>query len=180
MLTIVVPLREEFNDDTQMFEVVESFELELEHSLASLSKWEQSFEKPFLGPDEKTSEETLAYITMMIRTPKTPPEVFARLSAANFTDINNYINAKMTATWFREDQNQRPGRDVITAEIIYHWMIHYNVWLDAEHWHLNKLLTLIRVCNEKTKPPKKMNRRQQIAERQRLNAERLAKNGGRG
>ncbi|ATN93662.1 hypothetical protein SEA_SCAP1_13 [Streptomyces phage Scap1] len=180
MLTISVPLAEVFNDDTQMFEVSESFELELEHSLASLSKWEQSFEKPFLGPNEKTSEETLAYIMMMVRTPKTPPEIFARLSESNFAEINRYINAKMTATWFREEPNQRAGRDIITAEVIYHWMIHYNVWLEAEHWHLNKLLTLIRVCNEKNKPQKKMNRRQQIAERQRLNAERLAKNGGRG
>ena len=180
MLTISVPLAETFNDDTQKFEVSESFELDLEHSLASLSKWEQSFEKPFLGPDDKTAEETLSYIMLMTLTPKVPPAVYARLSKENFETINSYINAKMTATWFKEDRNQRPGRDIITAEVIYHWMIHYNVWLEAEHWHLNKLITLIRVCMEKAKPPKKMNRRQQIAERQRLNAERLAKNGGRG
>lgn len=180
MLTISVPLTEVFNDDTQMFEVGESFELDLEHSLASLSKWEQFFEKPFLGPDEKTPEETLAYITMMCRTPKTPPEIFARLSKENVAEIDRYVNAKMTATWFREEQNQRPSRQIITAEVIYHWMIHHNVWLEAEHWHLNKLLALLRVCTEMSKPPKKMNRRQQIAERQRLNAERLAQQRSRG
>lgn len=180
MLTIRVPLKEGFNDDTQMWEVIESTELELEHSLASVSKWEQSFEKPFLGANEKTPEETLAYIMLMAVDPKTPPELFARLSEENFKQINEYINAKMTATWFREDKNQRPGRDIITAEVIYHWMIHYNVWLEAEHWHLNKLLTLIRVCNEKSKTPTKKNRRDMIAERQRLNAQRLAQNGGRG
>jgi len=180
VLTIRVAMTEVFNDDTQMFEVGESFELELEHSLASVSKWEQSFEKPFLGPDDKTLEETLAYIMLMSVDPKTPPEVFAKLSRENFEEINQYINAKMTATWFREDKNQPPSREIITAEVVYHWMIHYNVWLEAEHWHLNKLLTLIRVCNEKNKPPKKMNRRQQIAERQRLNAERLAQGNYRG
>jgi len=180
LLTVLVPLAETFNDDTQMFEVSESFELDLEHSLASVSKWEQSFEKPFLGSEDKTPEETIAYIMMMAIDPKTPPEIFARLSEDNFREINRYIGAKMTATWFKADPNQRPSREVITAEVIYQWMIHHNVWLEAENWHINKLLTLLRVCTEKTKPPKKMNRRQQIAERQRLNAQRLAERGGRG
>ena len=81
----------------------------------------------------------------------------------------------MTATWFKEDPNQKTSREIITAEVIYHWMIHYNVWLEAEHWHINKLLTLIQVCVRKSEPPKKQNRRDMIAERQRLNAERLAK-----
>lgn len=180
MLAIQVPLTETFNDDTQLFEVSESFELRLEHSLASLSKWEQSFEKPFLGSDDKSPEETLAYVMLMVVNPNFPPEIFARLSEENFKDINQYINAKMTATWFREDKNQRPGRDIITAEVIYHWMIHYNIWLDAENWHLNKLLTLIRVCNEKAKTPTKRSKRDMIAERQKLNAERLVKYGTRG
>lgn len=177
MLEIRVPLVEKFNDDTQMFEVASWFDLELEHSLASLSKWEQSFEKPFLGPNDKTPEETLAYIMLMCRTPKVPPEIFAKLSDDNVEDINRYINAKMTATWFHEQPNQPKSREIITAEVIYHWMITHNVWLEAEHWHLNKLIALIRVCSEKSKTPKKQNRRDMIAERQRLNAERMAKYG---
>lgn len=180
MLTISVPLAETFNDDTQMFEVSESFELDLEHSLASLSKWEQTFEKPFLGSEDKSPEETLAYVMLMVVTPKVPPEIFARLSAENFEEINTYIHSKMTATWFREDKNQKPNKETITAEVIYHWMIHYNIWLDAEHWHLNKLLTLIQVCVCKNEPPKKQSRAAMIAERQRLNAERMAKHGTRG
>ena len=179
MLRITVPLAEKWDDDQERFVVTDSFTLELEHSLATLSKWEQTFCKPFLGDGEKTREETLAYIEMMMVTPEIPPEVFSKLSGEHFDEINRYINAKMTATWFREER-QTPSREVITAEIIYHWMIHYNVWLEAEHWHLNKLLTLIRVCNEKAKPPKKMNRQQQAAERQRLNALRKAQMGTRG
>lgn len=180
MLTIRVPLAEKFNDDTQMWEVSESAVLELEHSLASVSKWEQTFEKPFLNSEDKSPEETIAYIMMMAVDPKTPPELFARLTDENIKEINEYVGAKMTATWFREDKNQRPSREVITAEVIYHWMIQHSVWLEAEHWHINKLLTLLRVCTEKSKPPKKMNRREQIAERQRLNAKRIAERGGRG
>lgn len=180
MLTISVPLTETFNDETQMFEVGESFDLELEHSLASVSKWEQFFEKPFLGEQDKTPEETLVYISMMILTPDTPPEILARLSKENIDAIDKYINAKMTATWFRESSNKKTSKEVITAEIVYHWMIVNNVWLEAQYWHLNKLLTLLRVCSEKNAPPKKMSKRDQIAERQRLNAERMAKYGTRG
>jgi len=179
LLTIRVPLVEEFNEDTEMFEISESFVLELEHSLASVSKWEQSFEKPFLGAD-KSPEETLAYIMLMTVTPNVPAEIFAKLSKENFEDIRRHIDAKMTATWFREEENQRPSKEIITAEVIYQWMIHYNIWLEAEHWHLNKLLTLLRVCEAKTRPPKKMSRREQIAQRQKLNAERMAKYGTRG
>lgn len=170
-------MSEKWDNDKELFVVSESFDLELEHSLASLSKWEQFYEKPFLGSDDKTPEETLVYITMMVVTPKVPPEVFARLSADNIDDIHQYINAKMTATWFKEEKNQPASRKIITAEVIYHWMISHNVWLEAEHWHLNKLLTLIQVCNRENQPPKKQNRRDMIAERQRLNAERMAKYG---
>jgi hypothetical protein len=173
MLKIKVPLSESFDEETSKFFVTDFVALELEHSLATLSKWESVFEKPFLATEDKTQEETLAYIRMMILTPDVPPEIFGRLSKENFDEINAYINAKMTATWFREI-NQRPSRETITAEIIYYWMISYNIWIEAENWHLTKLITLIRVCNEKNAPPKKMNRMQQAAERQKLNAQRKA------
>lgn len=179
MLTIKVPLEEGWDDEAELFFVTSSVELELEHSLATMSKWESVFEKPFLGDEEKTREETLAYIEMMILTPDFPTALFSKFSQENFDEINRYINAKMTATWFREER-QTPSREVITAEIVYHWMITYNIWLECEHWHLNKLLTLIRVCNEKAKPPKKMSRQQQLAERQRLNAQRKAERGTKG
>lgn len=177
MLEIRVPLAETWDDKQELFVVSKSFDLELEHSLASLSKWEQFFEKPFLGSEDKTPEETLVYITMMVLNPKVPPEIFSRLSEENVKDIDRYINAKMTATWFREERNQPKSREIITAEVIYHWMIHHNVWLEAEHWHINKLLTLIRVCTQKSQTPKKQNRRDMIAERQRINEERMAKYG---
>jgi len=178
MLKLEIPIKEWFDDSTSRFVVGEAITLEFEHSLASLSKWESFFEKPFLGSDEKTREETLWYVqNAMLLTPNVSQDVLSRFSKENFDTINEYINAKQTATWFRETEHKRPSREIVTAEVIYHWMVSYKIWLECEHWHLNRLLTLIKVCNEKAAPPKKMNRREQIAERQKLNAQRKAQYG---
>lgn len=177
MLTVCVSLNESYDEEKNEFIVSESFTLEMEHSLASLSKWESFFEKPFLGSEEKTNEEALGYIKAMTLTSEVPPEIFQRLSHENLKVINEYIDAKMTATWFNERSSKKDNHEVITSEIIYYWMISLNIWLECQHWHLNRLLTLIKVCNEKNTPAKKMPRGQMIDERRALNAQRKQKLG---
>lgn len=180
MLTIVVPGMEMFDETKQEFVTVDDIRLELEHSLVSLSKWESIYEKPFLGKNEKSTEEILEYIKLMTLTSNIAPEVFEKLSQNNISEINTYIEAKMTATWFNDAPGAPPSRDVITSELIYYWMITFQIPFECQYWHLNRLFTLIRVCNVKQSKPKKMSRTEIAARNRELNAQRKAQLGTRG
>lgn len=177
MLKVKVPMEDEsYDESTQQFVEPRYFELALEHSLISVSKWESNFERPFLNDKEKTSEESLWYVQAMATDAYVPPEVFSRLTEENVEEIENYIQAKMTATWFSD--KKKPGsREVVTAEIVYYWMIQLGIPFECQHWHLNRLLTLIKVCNEKNAPPKKMSKQEIAAQHRQLNAERKARMG---
>lgn len=179
MLTIAVPSTEFYDEESSEFKNFGEVVLTLEHSLASLSKWESITEKPFLGDGEKTHDETILYIKCMTFPEVSDPEVYKRLSSENLEAINSYINAKKSATWFREDGASR-SREVITSELIYYWMISLGIPFECQHWHLNRLITLIRVCNVKNAPAKKMSRAEAAARQRELNAQRKAQLGTRG
>lgn len=180
MLRITVPGEEHFDEENSKFITIGDRVLELEHSLATLSKWESISEKPFLAETKKTTEDVLSYIKAMTQTPDVPPDVFDRLSQKNFEEINKYIDARMTATWFSDKPNSPNSNTIITAELIYHWMISFGISWEAQHWHLNRLFTLIRVCNEKNSKPKKMSRSEIAARNEhnrQLNEQRRAQLG---
>jgi hypothetical protein len=175
VLTIITPPTEIFNDETQEFTGFGAFKLNLEHSLASVSKWESRMEKPFLSSSQKTDSEIFDYIRDMAVDEDVPDYVFSLLTDDHIRAIEKHINSKMTATWF-SDNNSRPrSSEVITAELIYYWMISFNVPFECQYWHLNRLLTLLKVCSVKNEPPKKMSRSEAANRQRMLNAERKAR-----
>lgn len=173
MLTITIPASELWDESTEKFISIKEQTLQLEHSLISLSNWESKWHKPFLSKTEKTPEETIDYIRCMTLTKNVDPNIYYFLSEENIKRVNDYIADSMTATWFSEDKNKKPNREQVTAEIIYYWMIALNIPFECQKWHLNKLLTLIRVCNIKNQPDKKMSSREILNRNAALNAARL-------
>jgi hypothetical protein len=142
--------------------------LQLEHSLVSLSKWESKWCKPFLTKVDKTDEETTDYIKCMTLTQNVDPDIYKFLSRENIKTVIDYIELPMTATTFSKDDHKVMNREIITAEIIYYWMITLNIPFECQKWHLNRLLTLINVCNIKNQP-KKMNKKDILANNRRIN-----------
>lgn len=179
MLTITVPKSEQFNNRTGEFLYTKETVLSLEHSLVSVAKWESKWHKPFLGQGEKSNEEILDYIKCMTISQNVDPLVFLALTQENINDIRDYINNPMTATTF-SDQNKRPGREIITAEIIYYWMISMSIPFECRKWHLNSLLALIHTVGLKNQPKKKMSKSAAMKQQHTLNASRLARSGGTG
>lgn len=171
MLNITIPSTDLFDNRTQEFITIPERKLQLEHSLVSLSKWESKWNKPFLSKTNKTVEETLDYIRCMTITQNVDPIVYKGLTTKLINEINNYINAPMTATTF-SGKDADTSREVVTSELIYYWMISLNIPMECQRWHLNRLLTLIRVCNVKNTPPKKMSKREIMSRNAALNAAR--------
>lgn len=181
MLELTIGGAEFWNDLTEEFIQVEPTTLTLEHSLISLSKWESKWNRPFLSDKPMTDEEVRDYIRCMTITKHVDPTVYAAISGAEIREVNNYIAAPMTATTFSQHGQQKRGRpEVMTAEIIYYYMIAYGIPFECEKWHLSRLLTLIRVCGIKNAPSKKMNKAAAAKQQRALNAQRRARTGSRG
>lgn len=172
MLEITIPEDELWDEEKGEFIPVKEQTLRLEHSLVSLSKWESKWCKTFFTKEEKTKEEVLDYIKCMTITQNVKPEVYLRLTKENYEAINSYIEAPMTATTFSDRTNGSSNHEVITSELIYYWMIALNIPFECQKWHLNRLLTLIRVCEIKSTPPKKMSKHEIMSRNKALNAAR--------
>ena len=172
MLEITIPETEMWDEVNQEFINTKAQTLQLEHSLVSLSKWESKWCKPFFSKQEKTFEETVDYIRCMVLNKNISPDIYKTLSTQNIKEINTYIDAPMTATWFAKDKSGANSREQITSELIYYWMIALNIPFECQKWHLNRLLTLIKVCSIKNQPAKKMSRREIMSRNAALNAER--------
>lgn len=177
MLQIDVPIGlGGWDEEKEEFVLPSTHTICLEHSLVSLSKWESKWCKPFYSKKEKTPEEILDYIKMMAVTDDVQPEVWNHLTRENILAVREYIDAPMTATTFSKDPKAQTSRETITSELIYYWMISLQIPFDpCQYWHVNRLLTLVKVCSIKNAPPKKMSKGDIMRRNTAMNAERKAR-----
>lgn len=174
MLTITIPGNELYDEESNTFiKDAPDITLKMEHSLVSISKWESKWHKSFLSTPDKTDEEMIDYMRAMTITQHVDPNVYYKFGPDVVRQITEYIQNPMTATTFA-DENARPNRQIVTAEVIYYWMLSFNIPFECQKWHINRLLTLIRVCNAKTQKPKKMSKADLAKRNRELNAQRRA------
>lgn len=174
MLQLIVELVPEgWDEGKEEFVPAKTQTLQLEHSLVSVKKWESKWNRSFLSSKkEMTIEETIDYIRCMTLTQNVKPEVYRKLSAQNIKEVNEYIQKPMTATTFSDRGGKKPNNEIVTAELIYYWMISLGIPIECQKWHINQLITLIRVCSIKNTPPGKVNKNERIQQYAALNAAR--------
>lgn len=180
MLQIVMPERELFNEETGEFITYKKQPLQLEHSLVSLSKWESKWKKPFLTMEPRTREEMIDYIRCMTINQGVDPNVYNAIDLDTFKQIEAYIADSHTATTIVDRSGRSGGRQTVTSELIYYWMIDCGIPFECQKWHLNRLLTLIRICHIKQGPEKAMSKAGIFAENRALNNARRKAIGTRG
>lgn len=174
MLVITIGGEEVFDEKTNEFRSTKKQEISMEHSLVALSKWESKYNKPFLSQTPKTGDETRDYIFYMIKTPGVKMESLFSLSDKHVQEINDYVSSDQSATTFGDMPARGGANEVITSELIYYWMVAFNIPWDCQKWHINRLFALIRICNIKQNPNKKMPRHEVAARNAELNAKRKA------
>jgi hypothetical protein len=175
MLKLILPALEQYNETDDEFIYLKEQALQLEHSLVSISKWESKWGKPFLSKNKesKTIEESVDYIRCMTLTQNVDPKIYNRITQKHVQQVTDYMELPMTATVFSSAKKSAPGnREIITAEIIYFWMISYNIPFECQKWHFNRLITLINVCNIKNQPSKKMSKKELMSRNASINAAR--------
>jgi hypothetical protein len=148
MLTIHVPEKEIFDESNCSFIHLPETELHLEHSLISLSRWESKWKKPYLSDkEERTREEIIDYIACMSLDKNVDRDVIEALDVDSYKQIIEYIGDPHTATKVYDRRPNKSGKsEIYTSEVIYYLMIYYGIPWAAEKWHLNRLMTLIKVC----------------------------------
>lgn len=177
MLKLKVLGVEYFSEVSSEFITTQDVDLEVEHSLVSLSKWESKYQFPFLGPKEKTKSEILDYISMMIISKNPPEEILNNFSEKNFKEVTAYIESKQSATTFGDMPTRGARSEIITSELIYYWMVAFTIPFECENWHLNRLFALIRICNVKQSKPKNVPRHELAQRNRELNEQRKAQLG---
>lgn len=177
MLTLRLEKNEFYDEANKKFVYTPEITLVLEHSLLAVSKWESKYQIPFLSgaQENRSQDQILYYIESMIVKPEDPGNAIGYLTAKEISKVNRYIESKESATTFGEMPTTSQGRgETITSELIYYWMVAFNIPFECERWNLNRLFALIKICNIKNSPKKKMPKHSIAARNRELNQARRA------
>lgn len=176
MLELVVHYGEElYDEEKEQFVPSSSLTVRFEHSLFTISKWEERWHVPFLDVKEKTEEQMIDYIRCMVIEPERLPDDFVySLTSEQVTKINDYISDEATATTVHTFSPSRSRQQIFTSEVLYVQMFARKIPMDCEHWHLNRLLMLLRVWDIYNADPNssKMSKKQAAALYAQQNAKR--------
>lgn len=189
MLTLVVPPgepKEYFNSVDSTFVYGDPFPgatITMEHSLYTISKWEEKWKIPYLSKKEKTPEQTIDYIRFMAFPESIDDVVFENLTEENIKQINEYINGSFTAAKTGniavQEGKSRYNPDM-SADDIYASMVMARIPFECQHWHISRLLALLDIIGKKQNPPKKMGKNELLRRNAKLNAARKAKHHTKG
>lgn len=174
MLTLTIPASEFYDEKHEVFVKLKELSINVEHSLISISKWESKYHKPFLDKKEWTEEETLDYIRCMTMNHSVPDYAYYLITPEQAEEIRRYIENPMSASIVPDMKQGRVGREIVTSELIYYWMVSLQIPLECEKWHLNRLLMLVKVCNYKNAPPKKRSKNDVLKQQRNINEARKA------
>lgn len=186
MLEIEVAGGEFYDEDKNEFSTRKPVTLRLEHSLLSISKWESIWKIPFLhttdskGVDSKTLEQTLSYVKCMTINQNVPDYIYDHISDSDMVKIWDYVNSDCSATWFSETKGSRANQRIVTSELIYYWLVAYQIPWEAQKWHLSRLQTLVKICDVNSQTKKKMSKSEILSQNQRINEARRKANQTRG
>ena len=181
MLPIPIPKQELWDEEHNKFIQIDSTVLELEHSLLSMAEWESKHKKPLLDRKPHTTNELRDYVRCMTTNKIENPNVYAALTIKDLAKVQEYMADPMTATTFADAGKPKRGGQFITSELLYCWMSQFNIPYDpCQTWHLNRLLTLIKVCSEENKGEQKVPRGKAMQDQRALNEARKKALGTRG
>ena len=127
----------------------------------------------------KTNEELIDYIRCMTINKGVPDATYYALSQENINDIVKYMEDPMTASYVF-DPKTGGHHERVSSELIYYWMIAFNIPVEFEKWHINRLLMLIKICSKKNSKPSKKDKAAMDRRRAEINQQRLAKMKQRG
>lgn len=160
--------------------------LRFEHSLVSLSEWEQEYEKPFYSSktvDNRTEKEMVSYFEYMLISGIEYRPLVRLASPEQMLALTHYINKGSTATTVKEMAQKAGPNETPTSELMYYWLVAFKIpFKPTDEWHLHRLLMLVKVCGAKSTPSgrNKVNKRELAMSMREINEQRLRDLGTKG